>query len=300
MLETAIDTDVPGYCRAIVSADVRSFDGTRILVPRSSRLVGQYKSGLQAGQSRIYVIWTRLIRPDGVAVNLGSPATGFNGESGIGGSVNTHFFARFGSAMLLSVVGGLSALGSSGSSVIIGSSGQSAAAAAVGQTGQIGPDHPRPSRGTGAGIHCPRPRFRQSQHRVNARAVPSPVIAIAPPELPRSVYLDAYLAPFHHWLACETVTEIIVNRPGEIWIEDATWPKMARIDAPGITDTLLARLAEQVARVTHQGINREHPLLGATLPDGARIQLCGPPATRAHLGAGHPPPPPARSAARRL
>ena len=50
VLETAIDTDVPGYARAIVSADVRSFDGSRVLVPRSSRLVGQYKSGLQAGR----------------------------------------------------------------------------------------------------------------------------------------------------------------------------------------------------------------------------------------------------------
>ncbi len=139
VLETAIDTDVPGYCRAIVSTDVRSFDGTRVLVPRSSRLIGQYKSGLQAGQHRIYVIWTRLIRPDGVSVNIGSPATGFDGESGLSGSVNTHFFERFGSAMLLTVMSGLSAIGSGGTSVIIAGSGQSAASTAVGQTGQIGP-----------------------------------------------------------------------------------------------------------------------------------------------------------------
>ncbi|WP_051280853.1 TrbI/VirB10 family protein [Novosphingobium acidiphilum] len=139
VLETAIDTDVPGYARAIVSADVRSFDGSHVLVPRSSRLVGQYKSGLQAGQRRVYVIWTRLIRPDGVAVALGSPGTGFNGESGLGGKVDSHFFERFGSAMLLTVMSGLSAIGSSGTSVVIAGGGQSAAAAAVGQTGQIGP-----------------------------------------------------------------------------------------------------------------------------------------------------------------
>lgn len=137
-LETAIDTDVPGYVRAIVSTDVRSFDGSRVLVPRSSRLIGQYKSGLQAGQKRAYVIWTRLIRPDGVSVNIGSPAVGFSGETGLGGKVSTHFFERFGSAMLLSVVGGLSALGGN-AGVIIGGSGQTAAAAAVGQSGQIGP-----------------------------------------------------------------------------------------------------------------------------------------------------------------
>jgi type IV secretion system protein VirB11 len=82
----------------------------------------------------------------------------------------------------------------------------------------------------------------------------------------RSVYLDAYLAPFRRWLERDTVTEIIVNRPGEVWIEDAAHPGMQRIETPEIDDRLVQRLAEQVARVSHQGINREHPLLGATLP----------------------------------
>ena len=103
----------------------------------------------------------------------------------------------------------------------------------------------------------------------------------------RSVYLDAYLAPFREWLDCETVTELLVNRPGELWIEDARHRGMQRIQLPAIDDRLLQRLAEQVARISHQGINREHPLLAATLPaevglGGARIQMIGPPATRAH------------------
>jgi type IV secretion system protein VirB11 len=99
----------------------------------------------------------------------------------------------------------------------------------------------------------------------------------------RSVYLDAYLAPFRQWLDRDTVTEIMVNRPGEVWVEDAAeGGGFRRIDTPEITDRLVQRLAEQVARVSHQGINREHPLLGATLPDGARIQFCGPPASRRH------------------
>jgi type IV secretion system protein VirB11 len=97
-----------------------------------------------------------------------------------------------------------------------------------------------------------------------------------------SVYLEAYLAPFQRWLERDTVTEIIVNRPGEVWIEDAEHPDMQRLEAAEIDDKLVQRLAEQVARVSHQGINREHPLLGATLPDGARVQFCGPPATRQH------------------
>jgi len=103
----------------------------------------------------------------------------------------------------------------------------------------------------------------------------------------RSVYLDAYLAPFRRWLDRDTVTEIMVNRPGEVWIEDAASPGMQRIETPEIDDRLVQRLAEQVARVSHQGINREHPLLGAILPakaggGGARVQFCGPPASRQH------------------
>ncbi|WP_425482320.1 P-type DNA transfer ATPase VirB11 [Altericroceibacterium indicum] len=109
-----------------------------------------------------------------------------------------------------------------------------------------------------------------------------PSVAEQPAITGQSVYLDAYLAPFRQWLDRDTVTEILVNKPGEIWVEDAAHPGMQRIETSTIDDRLIQRLAEQVARVSHQGINREHPLLGATLPDGARIQFCGPPATRKH------------------
>lgn len=141
ILETAIDTNVPGYVRAVVSQDVRSFDGTKILVPRSSRLIGQYQSGLQNGQKRAYVIWTRLIRPDGASVNLASPAIGFDGTTGLAGKVTGNsFFKRFGSAMLLSVVGGVGSLASGGAAgLLIGGASSSAAATAAQQDGQRGP-----------------------------------------------------------------------------------------------------------------------------------------------------------------
>jgi len=131
VLETAIDTDLPGYVRALVSRYVRSFDGTQVLIPRSSRLIGQYKSGLAAGQTRAYVIWSRLIRPDGASVALASPAVDFAGNSGLAGKVDGHFMQRFGSAVLLSVVSGLGALGSSGTSVVLSGGGQSAASVAA-------------------------------------------------------------------------------------------------------------------------------------------------------------------------
>ena len=141
ILETAIDTNVPGYVRAVVSQDVRSFDGSKILVPRSSRLIGQYQSGLQNGQKRAYVIWTRLIRPDGASVNLASPAIGFDGTTGLAGKVSgASFFKRFGSAMLLSVVGGVGSLATGGAAgVLIGGASSSAAATAAQQDGQRSP-----------------------------------------------------------------------------------------------------------------------------------------------------------------
>jgi type IV secretion system protein VirB10 len=136
VLETAIDTDLPGYVRALVSSDIRSFDGTHVLVPRFSRLIGQYKSGLQAGQTRVYIVWQRLIRPDGLTIAIASPAIDFSGRTGLGGEVDSHFLKRFGSAALLSVVGGLSAIGNA--SVVL-SGGQSAATVAAQRDTQIPP-----------------------------------------------------------------------------------------------------------------------------------------------------------------
>lgn len=72
VLESAIDAGQPGGVRAMVSTDVRSADGRRLLVPRSSRLVGQYRA--DPGKSRAYVIWTRLEKPDGSRVALNSVA----------------------------------------------------------------------------------------------------------------------------------------------------------------------------------------------------------------------------------
>ncbi len=137
VLETAIDTDVPGYVRAVVSQDVRSFDGSRVLIPRSSRLIGEYKGVSQAGQRRAYLMWTRLVRPDGVSIALASPAADFSGQAGIGGQVNSHFLSRFGSSILLSILGGAGTLATGGAStVIVGGAGQSAASVAAQHDGQ--------------------------------------------------------------------------------------------------------------------------------------------------------------------
>ncbi len=98
----------------------------------------------------------------------------------------------------------------------------------------------------------------------------------------RPVYLHSYLAPLAAVLERGDVTDVYINRPGEYWVETTTGA-IERHDAPGLSDTTLARLARQIAALSHQGISREHPLLSATLPDGARVQIVAPPATRGPL-----------------
>lgn len=96
------------------------------------------------------------------------------------------------------------------------------------------------------------------------------------------VYLGSYLAPLSFALDRADVTDIYINRPEELWVE-TLGGAIERHDVPALDAALLARLARQVAALSHQGISREHPLLSASLPDGSRIQIAAPPATRGHL-----------------
>lgn len=96
------------------------------------------------------------------------------------------------------------------------------------------------------------------------------------------VYLRSYLKPFARWLEQPDVSEVLVNQPGEVWVETAGQPRMQRFDAPDVTDELMGRLAAQIARADHQAVNRQSPLLAAVLPSGERVQMVGPPATRRH------------------
>lgn len=104
VLETALDSTRPGHVRALVSRDVRGFDGSRVLIPRGTRLFGEYRADLSPGQNRAFVRWTRLVRPDGVAIDLDSPAADALGRAGIEGRVNSHLLERFTSALLHSTV----------------------------------------------------------------------------------------------------------------------------------------------------------------------------------------------------
>ncbi len=97
------------------------------------------------------------------------------------------------------------------------------------------------------------------------------------------VYLRSFLKPLETWLGRPDVTEVLINRPHEIWLETNSSARMERIEVPDLNSIALSRLAAQVARANHQGVSRAHPLLSGLLPGGERIQIIAPPATRTHL-----------------
>lgn len=104
VLETALDSNRPGFARAIVSRSIRGFDGSKILIPRGSRLVGEYKADVVQGQNRAFIQWQTLTRPDGVQIAVDSPAADPLGRAGVKGKVNSHFFERFAGAILQSTL----------------------------------------------------------------------------------------------------------------------------------------------------------------------------------------------------
>lgn len=105
-LHSAIQSDLPGMVRANVGEDVWSADGRRVLIPKGAWLMGEYRSGLARGQTRVFVIWNRVVTPDGLSVDVGSPGSDYLGRAGLAGEVDRHYFERFGSSVLLSVIGG--------------------------------------------------------------------------------------------------------------------------------------------------------------------------------------------------
>lgn len=104
VLETAINTTLPGTLRAIVSRDVYAESGRIPLIPKGSRLVGTYNTSILRGQKRVFIIWTRVIRPDGIDVAIGSPGVDQLGRAGMAGEVDNKYLEVFSSAVLTSAL----------------------------------------------------------------------------------------------------------------------------------------------------------------------------------------------------
>ncbi len=103
-LETAIDTSLPGPARALVSHDVRSWDGAAVLLPAGTRLIGTHDARISLAQRRMLIAWTRAIRPDGIAIALGGTGADRLGRAGMTGDIDNRLVERFGGALLTSLI----------------------------------------------------------------------------------------------------------------------------------------------------------------------------------------------------
>lgn len=104
ILETAVDTDLPGTLRAVVTRDVYAESGNTIMIPKGSRVIGSYQVEIKPGQERVAVKWDRLIRPDGIDLQLGFDAIDQLGRSGVKGEVDNKFWTQMGAAILTSYI----------------------------------------------------------------------------------------------------------------------------------------------------------------------------------------------------
>lgn len=104
ILQTAMNSAQPGYTSCLIPRDVYSENGRVVLMEKGTKVLGEYHGGIQQGQNRLFVLWTRAVTPQGVRIDLASPGSDALGRAGIAGSVDTFFWARFGSALLLSLV----------------------------------------------------------------------------------------------------------------------------------------------------------------------------------------------------
>jgi type IV secretion system protein VirB10 len=116
VLETAIDTQLPGNLRAQVMQPVYSFDGSRILMPPGTMLIGQFNNAVDIAQKRVLIAWNRAVTPDGKSIAIGSTGTDTLGRAGTLGNVDNRYGTKFGAAMLISVITAIpSALSKQGS-----------------------------------------------------------------------------------------------------------------------------------------------------------------------------------------
>jgi type IV secretion system protein VirB10 len=106
-LETAISSSLPGMTTCVTATDTFSADGTVVLLERGTKLVGETRGMVQAGSPRLFVLWNQARTPAGIVVPLASPGTDELGRSGLSGTIDWHWWQRFGAAILVTVIDGV-------------------------------------------------------------------------------------------------------------------------------------------------------------------------------------------------
>ena len=140
-LITGIRSDLPGQITAQVTATVYDTPtGRAKLIPQGARLIGVYDSQVAFGQSRVLLVWTRLIMPNGRSIVLErQQAVDAGGYSGLNDEVDNHWTELFKAALLSTLLGVGAELGSgadTGSNTDILQALRLSAANSLNQTGQ--------------------------------------------------------------------------------------------------------------------------------------------------------------------
>jgi type IV secretory pathway VirB10-like protein len=106
VLLSGVNSEVPGTIIAQVAQDVYdNATGSDLLIPQGARLIGSYSANVQYGQSRLFVVWQRIVYPDGRALDIGAePGTDSAGYAGFKDRVDSHWVRIFGSAVLMSAI----------------------------------------------------------------------------------------------------------------------------------------------------------------------------------------------------
>jgi type IV secretion system protein VirB10 len=106
VLLSGVNSEVPGTIIAQVAQDVYdNATGSDLLIPQGARLIGSYSSNVGYGQSRLFVVWQRIVFPDGRALDIGAePGTDSAGYAGFKDQVDSHWLRIFGSAVMMSAI----------------------------------------------------------------------------------------------------------------------------------------------------------------------------------------------------
>lgn len=137
-LITGVRSDLPGQIIAQVTQDVYdSPTGRYLLIPQGAKLIGQYDNSVTFGQSRVLLVWTRLIMPDGESIVLDRlPGADMQGYAGLYDRVNNHWGMLFEGAILSTILSVGAEAGTSDSENNLAQAIRMGASNSISQTGQ--------------------------------------------------------------------------------------------------------------------------------------------------------------------
>jgi len=118
VLENTLNSELPGRAIAVVERPVFGEDERLVLIPAGSRLIGSYKSGAKYGQARLDISWSRILRPDGVTINIDAAAADVMGRAGVPGDLDSRLVEKYGSSFLTSVIAAAGTWALAGSSTV--------------------------------------------------------------------------------------------------------------------------------------------------------------------------------------